>query len=66
MSQSGMSKEEESLWWWRDLSRRENLSGGNRWIKKWISLDKELSPELMQQVIQEELAAYGESEENQM
>jgi hypothetical protein len=66
ISHSGMTKEEESMWWWGDLSRRENLSGGNRWINRWISLDKELSPKLMRQVIQEELAAHGESQENQM
>ncbi|MCH7800986.1 MAG: hypothetical protein IIC24_05505 [Chloroflexi bacterium] len=66
ISQSGMTKEEESLWWWRDLSRKENLSAGNRWIKRWISLDKEMNPKLTQDVIQEELSAYGESEENQI
>lgn len=66
ISKSGMSREEEALWWWRELSRRENLTRGNRWISRWVSLDKDLSPETRRQVIQEEMQAYGELQENQV
>ena len=61
------TKEEEELWWWMELNKKENLQGGNRWIRRMINAVKHLSPAAKRQVIEARLAEYeGMSEESQL
>ncbi|MFQ5874046.1 MAG: hypothetical protein ACE5JL_09620, partial [Dehalococcoidia bacterium] len=63
---SRVSKEEQSLLWWLTWAHCENVKPGNRWLKRVFATDTDLSDESRQEVYQEYLKVYGESDANQV
>lgn len=67
IAQAELTRDEQEVWWYQELSKRESLKPGNRWIRRYVESDSWLSDsELKEQIIKEQLELYKETEGNQI
>ena len=66
LRKAGWDKEQEDIWFWLELVKKAHTVGGNRWIRRLMTALKNFTSDSREQVIQDQLSEYSETEANQL